>query len=157
DVGGRRYSALDHSRNKRPGATMRNIGDHSAGVLIVSFPRCRLGSLLLPLLLTTSAILVRPAEAQSPRAWDRFVTGGIDAWFQADPPFAVYQGRHEFDGRFPDWTGAGITKWVARLHALRDSASAFRLNPADTARTFERRYVLARIDRELFWVERADW
>ena len=27
---------------------------------------------------------------------------------QANPLFAVYQGRHDFDGRFPDWSDAGL-------------------------------------------------
>ena len=69
----------------------------------------------------------------------------------------MYQGRHEFDGQFPDWSEAGLESWAARLHALRDSAAAFAIEAGDTARAFERDYVLARIDRDLFWLERADW
>ncbi len=89
--------------------------------------------------------------------WDRFVDGFLETYFQADPLFAVYQGRHEFDGQFPDWSEAGLTAWAARLRILRDSSAAFTISEADSARAFERHYLIARIDRDLFWLERADW
>ncbi|MBA3259394.1 MAG: DUF885 domain-containing protein [Gemmatimonadales bacterium] len=89
--------------------------------------------------------------------WDRFVAGFLETYFRADPLFAVYQGRHEFDGRFPDWSEAGLAAWAARLQGLRDSAAGFAIEAGDTARVFERHYVVSRIDRELFWLERADW
>ena len=59
----------------------------------------------------------------SAREWDMFVSGFIETYFEANPLFAVYQGRHEFDGRFPDWSEAGLRKWARRLHGLRDSAA----------------------------------
>jgi hypothetical protein len=89
--------------------------------------------------------------------WDRFVAGFLETYFQADPLFAVYQGRHEYDGVFPDWSEVGLEAWGTRLRALRDSAEAWSIEPADSARTFERDYVLSRIDRDLFWLDRADW
>jgi hypothetical protein len=89
--------------------------------------------------------------------WDGFVAGFIETYFAAEPLFAVYQGRHELDGRFPDWSDAGLQHWAARLHQLRDSASAFPIAPADTARGLERGYLVSQVDRDLFWMERADW
>jgi hypothetical protein len=88
--------------------------------------------------------------------WDRFAAGFIESYFRADPMFAVYQGRHEYDGQFSDWSEAGLEARAAELHAQRDSALAFPLE-GDTARAFERDYVVSRIDRDLFWMERADW
>jgi hypothetical protein len=88
--------------------------------------------------------------------WDRFAAGFIESYFRADPMFAVYQGRHEYDGRFPDWSEAGLQARASELHAQRDSALAFPLD-GDTARAFERDYLVSRIDRDLFWLERADW
>ncbi len=99
-----------------------------------------------------------PDRTASPTPdWDGFVAGFIETYFAADPLFAVYQGRHEFDGRFPDWSEAGLQRWAARLHQLRDSASSFPVAPADSARQLEREYLISRIDRDLFWQERADW
>lgn len=70
--------------------------------------------------------------------------------------FAAYQGRHEFDGRLPDWTDAGLKRWMSRLHQLRDSAAAFAIDSSDSASLLERDYLTAVIDRDLFWGERAD-
>ena len=85
------------------------------------------------------------------------MAGFLETYFAANPLFAVYQGRHEYDGKFPDWTEAGLQQWNRRLHQLRDSAAAFPLSPSDSAARFERDYVISRIDRDLFWAERADW
>jgi uncharacterized protein DUF885 len=88
--------------------------------------------------------------------WDRFMAGFIETYFEANPTFAVYQGRHEYDGRLPDWTDAGLQRWIARLHQLRDSAATFAMGASDTAKQLERDYLIAVIDRDLFWNERAD-
>ena len=106
-------------------------------------------------------MLVTACTAQGPggpaRDWDRFVSGFIETYFEANPLFAVYQGRHEFDGRFPDWSKAGLQRWAQRLHQLRDSAVAFPIDSSDTAHAIERDYVIAVIDGDLFWHERAEW
>jgi hypothetical protein len=88
--------------------------------------------------------------------WQHFTAGFIESYFRANPLFAAYQGRHEYDGMFPDWTEAGLKRWMGRLHQLRDSAAAFAFDGADTMRLLERDYLIAVIDRELFWGEQAD-
>jgi hypothetical protein len=112
-------------------------------------------SVLAALVLLSSC---RSQEAGRPaREWDRFVSGFVETYFEANPLFAVYQGRHDFDGRFPDWGDAGLLKWTRRLRQLRDSAVAFPIDSSDAPRRLEREYLLAVIDRDLFWQERADW
>jgi uncharacterized protein (DUF885 family) len=98
-----------------------------------------------------------PQAGLEARDWDKFVSGFIETYFQANPIYAVYQGRHEFDGRFPDWSDAGLQKWIGRLRELRDSASAFPIDSSDGTRALERDYLLAVTDQDLFWLERADW
>ena len=44
------------------------------------------------------------AQAESAKAWDAFTHDFIEATFKAQPQFAVWAGRHEFDGKLPDWT-----------------------------------------------------
>ena len=103
-------------------------------------------------------VACQPQEAsRSARDWDQFVSGFVETYFEANPLFAVYQGRHEFDGRFPDWSDAGLQGWIRRLHQLRDSATAFTVDASDSVRGLERDYLTAVIDRDLFWEERADW
>ncbi|HMH56020.1 MAG TPA: hypothetical protein VK535_07125, partial [Gemmatimonadales bacterium] len=88
--------------------------------------------------------------------WNRFASGFIETYFKANPLFATYQGRHEYDGVFPDWSEAGLKRWMGRLHQLRDSAAAFPIDSSNAAAGFERDYLIAVIDRDLFWGERAD-
>src|SRR5690606_38803683 len=55
---------------------------------------------------STSAPPMTTAAANA--AWPRFVEDFIEAYFVAHPTFAVSAGRHEFDGRLPDWSSEGI-------------------------------------------------
>jgi hypothetical protein len=99
----------------------------------------------------------RSQGGESGSDWKGFVAGFLETYFEANPLFAVNQGRHEYDGRLPDWSEAGLQAWTRRLHQLRDSAAAFPVPETDSASRFEREYLLSRVDRDLFWLERADW
>jgi outer membrane murein-binding lipoprotein Lpp len=63
--------------------------------------------------------------AASNAKWDAYVEQFLTDYFAANPTFAVYQGRHEFDGKFPDWSTEGLYKEIARLISERVKASAF--------------------------------
>jgi hypothetical protein len=97
------------------------------------------------------------AQSPPPSDWDEYVKGFLDSYFHNNPTFAVSQGRHEFDGRLPDWSAKGLEAWRDKLHRARNIVSSFTITASDTARQFEREYLAARIDRDLFWLERADW
>ena len=46
--------------------------------------------------------------------WAQFTQQTIDGWLKADPAFAVYQGAHQYDGKFSDWSTAGLVcGWLA--------------------------------------------
>ena len=94
--------------------------------------------------------------ASSGRAWDTWRDGFLNGEFQEFPDMAVYVGRHEFDGKLPDWSAAGLTKTISWLHKSRTEAVAFTEPAIDQPRAFERDYILAIIDRQLFWMESAD-
>ncbi|MGD0778077.1 MAG: DUF885 domain-containing protein [Candidatus Solibacter sp.] len=97
----------------------------------------------------------RPAR-DGGRDWDAYSDRFIKAEFQAFPDMAVYVGRHEFDGKLPDWSEVGLTRTVTWLHSARREAAAFSAASLDQPRSFERDYLLAVIDRQLFWMESAD-
>jgi len=88
--------------------------------------------------------------------WDKYVEQFLNDYFVAHPDFAVYQGKHEFDGKFPDWSEDGLKKEIARLKAEREKASAFKDDQLDERQRFERDYLVAQIDKDLFWREVAD-
>src|ERR1700704_395273 len=58
--------------------------------------------------------------ANDSKAWDSYVNDFIEAYFVAHPDFAVHAGRHDFDGKLPDWSAEGIAKEIRRLHAEKD-------------------------------------
>jgi len=88
-------------------------------------------------------------------AWDRFVDSYIEDYFSAHPAFAVVQGRHEFDGMLPDWSAAGIAREIERLKQARERAMSFGSGELDEEAGFQREYLVASIDRNLFWLDKA--
>jgi uncharacterized protein (DUF885 family) len=97
-----------------------------------------------------------PAVAAGDTAgWSPFASAFLERYYAANPDFAVVQGRHEFDGRLPDWTAAGIAREVSRLRAERAKVAAFADARLTETERFERDYVLSRIDRDLFWLDVA--
>ena len=49
--------------------------------------------------------------------WDAYVNQFLNDYFAANPQFAVYPGKHEFDGKLSDWSEDGLKKEIARLHS----------------------------------------
>lgn len=88
--------------------------------------------------------------------WDVFRDRYVEWAFTANPDFAVYQGRHEFDGIYPDLSETGLASQIATYRAMRDTAASFAPERLDAARQVEREHLLAVIDRQLFWRDRAD-
>ncbi|MGE5808347.1 MAG: DUF885 domain-containing protein [Nitrospirota bacterium] len=92
-----------------------------------------------------------------PEQWDRYVQGFIESYFAAHPDAAVYAGRHEFDGRLPDWSRTHLDREVRRLRKERERALSFNPADLDERRRFERDYLTAVIDGKLFWLTSAEW
>lgn len=89
-------------------------------------------------------------------AWDHFVRAFLDGYFEAHPTVAAGAGRHELDGRLPDWSPEAFTGEIARLR--RERSRAVELDPTtlDERRALEREIVLNVIDADLFWLEAAE-
>jgi hypothetical protein len=104
------------------------------------------------------ALLAGCRTAQQPTRsaeWDKYVDSYLDAYFAVHPDFAVGEGRHEFDGKLPDWSKAALDREVARLHSERTRAMGF--SNLDQRQQFEQQYLIATIDSDLFWRESARW
>jgi uncharacterized protein (DUF885 family) len=95
------------------------------------------------------------ASATTTMPWSQFVDQFIEHYLQSHPTFAVNAGRHEFDGRMPDWSPAGIERDIAHLHQQRLAASTYNAAQLTPRERFERDYLLTSIDRDLFWLEKA--
>lgn len=89
--------------------------------------------------------------------WDAFVERQIEAHLVAHPAWAVTQGRHEYDGRLPDWSGDGLAREAERLKQARAEAEAFTDTSLNNEQEYQREYFISRIDHDLFWLEKANW
>jgi uncharacterized protein (DUF885 family) len=87
--------------------------------------------------------------------WNKLTAGFIEDYFNARPFFAARSGRHEFDGQLPDVSNHGIKREIARLHDQRAQIAAVDPKTLEPRERFDREYLLAVVDRELFWIEKA--
>ena len=67
----------------------------------------------------------KSATAQSAKNWTEFRANFLKGYFPLNPNFAVYQGKHEFDGQLPDWSPEGLEKQAAYLEKAIADAKAF--------------------------------
>lgn len=94
-----------------------------------------------------------PAKVDNTAAFESAVDAFIDGAFQHNPVFAANAGKHEFDGKLPDYSAAGLKATADWLHAQRDKFAGFGDDKLDEKTRFQRDYVLAVIDGQLFWLE----
>jgi hypothetical protein len=107
---------------------------------------------------SSGAVATESPEQKTQRAaWDQFVDEYIEEFLKAHPHFAVYAGRHEYDGMLPDWSAKGIAREIDWLHVMRDRAMQFDADVLGETGQYQREYLLAIIDRFLFWTEKAEW
>jgi uncharacterized protein (DUF885 family) len=97
------------------------------------------------------------SESSEDQSWAQYRDQFLESYFVARPDFAVRAGRHEFDGKLPDWTAQGIAAEIKRLRTAKDKLRRFRDQDLDERDAFEVDYVDAVIDSDLFWLESAEW
>jgi hypothetical protein len=104
--------------------------------------------------LVGAVLLAGPALADdaAPRSWAPFLLQFLEETFAAHPDFAAVQGRHEFDGKLPDWSAQGLAAEVQRLTQARSRAESYPDAVLSAQERFERAYLLARVDGDLYWL-----
>ena len=106
------------------------------------------------LALAAVALLSLAGCNQNASRWADFQNAFIERAFEIDPTFGAGQGRHEYDGRLPDWSEAGLT---AAETFLRDSVTqAEAMQGLNPEQTFQRDYLVAVARGQLFWLDTAD-
>jgi uncharacterized protein (DUF885 family) len=100
----------------------------------------------------------RPKEpSPSSQAWQKLANAFIEGYMLAQPSFAAQAGRHEFDGQLPDLSLHGIKREIARLHDQHDQIAAVDPNTLEPRERFDRAYLLAVLDKDLFWIEKTQF
>jgi len=96
-----------------------------------------------------------PAAPAGNAEWTALANRFIEDYFMLQPFFAVNAGRHEFDGKMPDWSVGGIQQEVKWLQRMRTQAAQFDTAKLIGPQRLERDNLLSVIDTELFWLDRA--
>ena len=91
------------------------------------------------------------------QAWDNFAEAFVETYSRHFPTFAVWAGRHEFDGQLPDWSNGGIQRTIQALHEGHKKALEFTAKELSEPRKFERDVLLWAIENDLFSLEIAGW
>jgi hypothetical protein len=104
-----------------------------------------------------------PAPAPAPVAaatkpaqdWAGFVEGFIKERMAANPFDAIDAGLHEYDGKAPDWSRAGLDADVAALKAARAALEQYDPIALSPEQRMERGTLEAVIDTAIFWQDTA--
>src|SRR3984893_5348080 len=114
------------------------------------------------LFLALAACGQKPPAAGAPKGpspasqqWNKLTDAFIKGYFESRPSFAAQSGRHEYDGQLPDLSNHGLRRDIAWLHDERNQLSAVDPKPLEPRERFDRDYLLAVVDRDLFWLEKA--
>jgi hypothetical protein len=91
------------------------------------------------------------------QTWLKLSNAFIETYMQAQPAFAAQSGRHEFDGQLPDMSAHGLKREIARLHDARDQLAAVDAGGLEPRERFDREYLLAVVDKDLFWIEKTQF
>src|SRR6201996_1638534 len=92
-----------------------------------------------------------PSEAS--QKWQKTANSFVEDYMTNQPQFAALAGRHEFDGKLPDLSSHGIKREIARLHDQRNQLSGVDPKTLEPRERFDRDYLIAVVDRDLFWLE----
>jgi len=92
------------------------------------------------------------AAAGESAYWLKFRAHFIEQYLAANPVRASEAGRHEFDGKLPDLSQRGITAYLRQLESWKQEAEAFVPSALGEAEQFERRYLLAELEEQVFWL-----
>jgi hypothetical protein len=125
-----------------------NVGAALSGVLLLLVSAC-------------NSSTPPPTQAKGPApanpAWIKLSGEFIEDYMRAQPVFAAEAGRHEYDGQLPDLSGHGIKREIARLHDWKDQLAAVDAATLTPRERFDRDYLLAVVDKDLFWNEKTQF
>jgi uncharacterized protein (DUF885 family) len=104
----------------------------------------------------TTTVSNTTMTAAPAKPWAQFRDGFIDGLFKLDPAFAVYQGKHDYDGGIPDWSPAGLKAQADFFRKAIADSKAYDKAKMSKQDAFERDYLIQVARGKLFWLEDAD-
>ncbi len=82
--------------------------------------------------------------------WDDFRDQFIEGYFEYNPRAGVNAGRHEYDGQLRDIRPESVAETITWLNEQRSASREYSVDDLPGRAAFEREYLVAAIDQELF-------
>jgi uncharacterized protein (DUF885 family) len=114
--------------------------------------KTRCGTLQWLVAIISCCVCAQAAGADADAAWTAYVNRFLTSYFELHPERAIYVGHHQYDGRLPDLSRAGIARDIAFLQGQRREAAADDPVALSERHRVEHAHVLALIDEQLFWL-----
>ena len=89
--------------------------------------------------------------------WDAFTNEFVESYFKQNPDWAVYYGRHDYDGQIADYSDKGVQDRLAWYKNQRVLAQQFKDVDHSEEQRLEKQNLLRVIDQNLFISETARW
>ena len=106
---------------------------------------------------TPTPIAADPMAIDTSTAWGAYLSDFLESYFPVNPGFAIYQGRHEFDGQLADWSPSGLQLAIDQRKQAIEAAEALDDAALSDNDKYERSYLIHVLQGELFWLTEADW
>lgn len=92
-------------------------------------------------------------EAKAP--WAKFTATTVAEYYRRNPEEAVDAGLHQYDGQISDLSEAAVADYLAWVKETRAAAESY--DDLEDPEAFERDYLVAAMNRELFWGESSGY
>ncbi len=89
------------------------------------------------------------------RTWEAFRDEVIEDMLAEDPVMAVEQGRHEYDGKLRNYSLQALDAYVQQAQIWIKEANGFSAEQLTVEQHFERDYLIAELEEEIFWIAEA--
>ncbi len=106
---------------------------------------------------SAQARTAEPVAAAAATDWDELSARFVSEWLDAHPIAAFAAGKTEYAGQFPDWSRTGLLAEIDRLAEWKSRVEAVDPSGLTPDQRFDREYMLAVLDRNLFWMRDARW
>lgn len=104
-----------------------------------------------------SLVIITSCTKEVKNNWDDFARDFVETYFKQNPDWAVYYGRHDYDGQISDYSDKGIQERLAWYKNQKLLAQQFKDADLSEEQRIEKQNLLRVIDQNLFISETVRW
>ena len=104
-----------------------------------------------------SLILLTSCTKEVKNNWDEFTKDFVESYFKQNPDWAVYYGRHDYDGQISDYSDKGIQERLVWYKNQKELAQQYREVDLSEEQRLEKQNLLRVIDENLFKIQIVRW